>query len=180
MEDSNHLMTVGDFNLSVEAWAGRIVSRARRSLGETRSSGSLSGTLGRYVDRMAQDEPAYKVAFAFRDYGVFRAYGAGRGYVVTDGTISRGYRVRSARDIETGRFSLRAQELRRQGYTTRQVNSAKVAGEGAIARRPLDWIDRHIDTSINALADTVQEYYGDDALRQMLSNLNQIKINKHG
>ena len=42
----------------------------------------------------------------------------------------------------------------------------------------IDWIDGHIDQNIHELADLVQGYYGDDALRQMIKNIDKLKIKK--
>ena len=46
------------------------------------------------------------------------------------------------------------------------------------ARKPLDWMDRHINDNVDELADLVQEFYGDEALRQMMEDLPKLKIKK--
>lgn len=47
-----------------------------------------------------------------------------------------------------------------------------------IQRTALDWIDKHINAGMDTLADAVQEFYGDDALRQLLDDFPKTKINK--
>lgn len=175
-----HLMTVDEFNQAVTKWALRIRAQSRSSLSKTHASGQLAINIDQFVDKESSDKPAYKIKFNFLRYGVFRAYGAGRGYVIINGVPVRGYRVRSERDIRKRIFGGEAKEMLENGYRTREINLAKKVYKGnqEVIRTPLDWIDQHIQTSVNELANAVQEFYGDEALRTMLKNFNQIKIVK--
>ena len=68
----------------------------------------------------------------------------------------------------------------KRGHLIREVNMAKKVrtDDLSIARTPLDWMDKHINDDVGALADLVQEFYGDEALRQMLEDLPKLKIKK--
>lgn len=174
-------MTVPEFNRLVTLWGERVRRRARVTLmTKTHSTGRLAEQLREYVDSLDANSPAYKVAFRFERYGVFRAYGVGRGYVRINGLLVRGYRVRSVRDIQLRRFRTEASEMVKKGSTVAEVNATKRAYETdlQVQRRALDWIDKHIDAGMDTLADAVQEFYGDDALRQLLNDFPKTKINK--
>lgn len=179
--DQDGLMTVGEFNRLVTHWGERVRKRARVTLmTRTHSSGRLADRLREYVDSINSDSPVYKVAFRFERYGVFRAYGVGRGYVLVNGLLVRGYRVRSVRDMQLRRFRTEASEMVKKGSTVAEVNRAKrpYNDDLQIQRRALDWIDKHLDEGMDTLSDAVQEFYGDDALRQLLKDFPKTKINK--
>ena len=68
-----------------------------------------------------------------------------------------------------------------RGYSVTEINKEKKydLGDGNIIRRSrLDWIDQHIQNNIQHLADVCQEYYGDDALKQILRDIDKMKIVK--
>lgn len=175
-----HLMTVEEFNQTVTKWALKVRSKSRGSLSQTHASGKLAINIAQFVDKEASDKPAYKVKFNFLRYGVYRAYGAGRGYVIMNGVPVRGYRVRSDREIKKRIFGSEANEMLENGYRTREINVAKKVykDKGNVRRTPFDWIDRHIRAGVDELADAVQEFYGDEALRQILKNFNKLQIKK--
>lgn len=180
-QDKDGLMTVEEFNLQVNKWSLQIALAAKATLRDkTHGTGNLANYVTRFVDKTSNDSPAYKVKFQFDRYGVFRAYGAGRGYVILNGQIVRGYRVRSVRDIQLKRYSSLASRMLQKGYSRQEVNTAKIYGEGnsQILRTKLDWIDVHIDSKVERLADLCQEYYGDEAAKQILTHLDKIKIVK--
>lgn len=175
------LLTVEEFNNQVTKWALVIKAKSRKTLAShTRGSGRLARHIDKFVDKLSDHDPAYKVKFNFLRYGVYRAYGAGRGYVIVNGVPVRGYRIRSDREIRNRVFGTEASEMMKRGYLVRDINMAKKVNEDDLrrARHPLDWIDMHINASVDNLADLVQEFYGDEALRQMLNDLPKIKINK--
>lgn len=174
------LMTVDEFNQKVTKWAMNIRSQSRSTLSQTKGFGKLRVMLAQFVDKLSADSPVYKVRFDFPRYGVFRAYGVGRGYVMINGAVVRGYRVRSEKEIRLKKFGTEAAEMMKRGYITREVNKAKKALRTGtnIERTPLDWIDNHIQQNVQELADLVQNYYGDRALQQMIKNFDRIKIKK--
>lgn len=147
-------MTEGEFNELCKLWADKIRSLASTTLAkETHSSLKLAMRLNRFVDSDKKTHVAYKIKFHFDRYGVFRAYGAGRGYKIIEGRI-----------------------------TLNRHPSEKYAKrnplDGKIKRNALDWIDGHIEKNIQELAETVQDYYGDNALRTVLSEIDKMKIKK--
>ncbi len=180
------LMTVQEFNLQVTKWAMKVRAEARATLGQnTHASGRLATMLSQFVDKMGADEPAYKIKFSFERYGVYRAYGVGRGYVMVNGILTRGFRARSDREIRNRQWNIYTTDLTNKGYTVSQINRAKYTPQGVVLgkgkeRTPLDWIDQHINSSIAVLADYVQKYYGDVALQQMLDNFGKMRIVKKG
>lgn len=176
------LMSVQEFNLQVTKWAMKVRASSRSTLrSHTHGRGILASRLDQFVDKMGQDTPAYKVKFFFERYGVYRAYGAGRGYVCINGVLKRGFRARSDKDIRMNKWSLRAISLKSSGYTVGQINKIKFESNanGGRERQPLDWIDQHINSSIAVLADAVQEYYGDAALKQLMENFTKMRIVKN-
>lgn len=171
------LLTVEQFNVLTYKWAQRIRQLAKSSLANnTSSSGTLSKFLTAFVDQNDKTKAAYKVKFHFERYGVYRAYGVGRGYVRVNGAVMRGNRVTAA---GTGLV----QKYLKDGYRMSEVRRMKLYRENSqntVTRTPLDWIDQYIDGSINELADVVQEYYGDKSLRDLLLDFQNIKIVKNG
>lgn len=181
---ADNLMTVEQFNLLVRKWGLRVKMLARGTLSSgTHSSRNLQNFLTLFVDNDKKTGSSYKLKFHFERYGVFRAYGAGRGYVVVNGQILRGSRLRSNREIKNRTLSDVTRGYLSKGYTLKEINRLKVYSEDVskpISRTPLDWIDQHIDANISQLADVVQEYHGDKALRDLLLDFNNVKIVKNG
>ena len=187
------LMTAAEFNAQVRKWADEIKSMAQQALATgTHGTGRLRDEMAAFVDKathltasMENDgvEVAYKVKFGFDRYGVFRAYGVGRGWVRVNGVLVRGFRARSESEIRNKTYNVFTTELSRQGYTMRDINTFKFLsqekGTGKV-RTPLDWLDQHINRRINELADYMQEYYGDVAMQTLLRELGKIRIVKKG
>ena len=71
-----------------------------------------------------------------------------------------------------------ASMLANRGYTKGQINRMKMASEGEIRRKPLDWLDRHINAKMDTLGGYVMQYYGDMALRNFLSEFKKMRIVK--
>ena len=102
MSEEN-LLTVEQFNNRVTKWALVIKTKAKRTLSEkTNSTGRLALNIDKFVDKLSDHDPAYKVKFNFLRYGVYRSFGAGRGYVIINGQPVRGYRIRSDSEIRGG------------------------------------------------------------------------------
>lgn len=179
------LMTVGEFNQKVTEWAHRIKSVAKATLsGGTHSSGTLEQYLTDFVnlDKKYGTGAAYSIKFWFERYGVFRHYGAGRGWVVDDGILKRGYRVRSYREIQLKQWNEMTAALFKRGYTKSEINQAKVVNHRTVLkgkdRKPLNWIDQHLEAGAAQLADIAQEFYADMTLDKMLEEIRKMKIEK--
>ena len=81
--DDERLMTVGEFNAAVRKWAIKVEVQSRSSLDAgTHGSRHLANNLLRFVDSLGTDKPVYKVAYRFDLYGIYRRWGAGRGYKI--------------------------------------------------------------------------------------------------
>lgn len=187
--DEVKLMTVEEFNAKVRVWTDGIRTKAFATLSQTSgnpkmSHESLTTTFRGWNDpaKGDTDGPTNRVHFGFHRHGVYRSYGAGRGYVIINGVPVRGYRVRSDNEIRRRTMTDEAFEMLKDGYSQRQVNRAKKTYKDNLEvkrrRTPLNWLDVHIDNTIEELADVAQEYYGDVALQQMMKNLGKIKIVK--
>lgn len=194
MKDSTpHLITAAEFNAQVRRWASEIKTMAQASLATgTHGTGRLRDRFAAFVDATRHTDPnvdgqgeapAYKVKFGFDRYGVFRAYGVGRGWVRVGGVLVRGFRARSESEIRNKTFNVFTTELRRHGLSNREINTFKFLekseGSGRV-RTPLDWLDQHINRRINELADHVQEFYGDAAMRLLLDEIGKVRIMKKG
>ena len=184
-------MTAAEFNAQVRHWADEVKAMASASLAAgTHGTGRLRERFEAFVDTTThlgdcqqEEAAAYKVKFGFDRYGVFRAYGVGRGWVRVGGVLTRGFRARSESEIRNKTWNIYTTELIRKGVSMREINSYKFLdkekGTGKV-RTPLDWLDQHINHRINELADHVQEYYGDAAMRTLLEEFGKVRIVKKG
>lgn len=194
MKDSTpHLINAAEFNAQVRRWADEIKGMAQASLATgTHGTGRLRDRFAAFVDATRHTDPAvdgqgeapaYKVKFGFDRYGVFRAYGVGRGWVRVGGALVRGFRARSESEIRNKTWNIFTYDLRKKGLSTREINTFKFLDKerntGKV-RTPLDWLDQHINRRINELADHVQEFYGDAAMRILLDEIGKIRIVKKG
>lgn len=173
------LMTEADFVSALRTWASGVYFRSRAALLQTHGSGQLRRELERYVEALRRGD-GYKVSFRFPRHGVFRHYGAGRGWVIVNGRPVRGERIRSLREIAGRKMNATAAALLKQGYSHKELREDKVVFEDSTpsARTPLDWLDRYIVSGTGKLADTAAEYYGDVAFRNVLKEIDKAKIGK--
>ena len=96
------------------------------------------------LDRLSNLE---RISFEFYRYGIFLAYGVGRGYIHTSGGVIRGMR----------------------NSKSKKARSSKTNGKykpitGAIKRKPVDWFDNTVGENQDKFADIVANYYGDTFL----------------
>ena len=49
---------------------------------------------------------------------------------------------------------------------------------GPIRRRPVDWLDKNVEQQMQGLADIAAEYYGDNAARDVLEQIDRVSIAK--
>lgn len=178
MSDDN-LMTVEEFDAALKKWTAKITSLARNTLFQTHGTGELYQNLHDFVDPL-KDNNGRRIAFKFPRHGVFRHYGAGRGYVIINGKPVRGYRVLSLREIANKQTNAEAQDLLKQGYSNAYVRKAKKAyrDETPVVRKPLDWLDRYITAHTQTLTDISVRFYGDQSLEQLLRQIAKSKIVK--
>ena len=120
----------------------------------------------RYDDKDTGE--AKGIGFKFAKHGIYVHYGVGRGYVYSNGTVVRAQRIRKG-------DALWYQHLAK-GYTRKEIAKKYVAGSGEIRRKPVDWLDSVLKSSIGELADIVCEYHGDKAMEQILEVLDRATI----
>lgn len=144
-------MSASEFNQRVKVWGETVRSRSLGTLvAETNVySGELRSRLKSATNTARDDGLAHAVAFKFLRYGVFVAYGVGNGYIRQGGRV-----VRGSHD------------------PNRNVKP------GPIRRRPVDWLDCNIEQQIQGLADIAADYYGDNAARDVLEQIDRVTIAK--
>ena len=144
-------MTADEFNQRVKAWGETVRSRSLGSLiAETNVySGRLRSRLKAATNTNRDDGLAHAVAFKFLRYGVFVAYGVGNGYIRQGGRVVRG-----------------------------SHDPNRHVAPGPILRRPVDWLDNNIEHQIQELADITADYYGDNAARDVLEQIDRVTIVK--
>lgn len=145
------IMSANEFNQRVKDWGETVRSRSLGTLvAETNVySGELRSRLKSATNTARDDGLAHAVAFKFLRYGVFVAYGVGNGYIRQGGRV-----VRGSHD------------------PNRNVKP------GPIRRRPVDWLDCNIEQQIQGLADIAADYYGDNAARDVLEQIDRVSIAK--
>lgn len=145
------IMSANEFNQRVKDWGETVRSRSLGTLvAETNVySGELRSRLKSATNTARDDGLAHAVAFKFVRYGVFVAYGVGNGYIRQGGRV-----VRGSHD------------------PNRNVKP------GPIRRRPVDWLDCNIEQQIQGLADIAADYYGDNAARDVLEQIDRVSIAK--
>ena len=176
------MMTEAEYDAQLRQWTAQIHSKARLALVVgTHSSGRLAQSIQHYVDKMRDGEGRH-IAFRFEPYGVFRQYGAGRGWVVVNGVPVPGYRVVSLKDrYKVKNWGTEAMEMLKRGYSHANVKSAKKIFEGVTPERrrePLDWLDGRIQAGAQELGDIAQSYWGDTALKSIAEQIQGAKIVK--
>ena len=145
------IMSANEFNQRVKDWGETVRSRSLGTLvAETNVySGELRSRLKSATNTARDDGLTHAVAFKFLRYGVFVAYGVGNGYIRQGGRV-----VRGSHD------------------PNRNVKP------GPIRRRPIDWLDYNIEQQIQGLADIAADYYGDNAARDVLEQIDRVTIAK--
>ena len=90
----NRLVTAPEFKKNVDAWMDSIIGISSNILQlRTRGTDELSRSLEkrmRYAEGGTEDE-INRIAFKFKQYGVFVHYGVGRGYTRINGVVVKGY-----------------------------------------------------------------------------------------
>lgn len=165
------LITPADYNKKVLDWSVDVKQQSSIILStRTSSSGKLQSKLQNRV-RMDKEGIASSVGFRFYRYGVYLAYGVGRGYVRIGNRVVRGTRVTN--------FPQLVAQFRKKGEKDKDIKKMKIAFvDGAVKRVPVDWLDSTIAKKIGNLGDIAGEFYGDESLSHVLDQLNKITIQK--
>lgn len=173
------LMTVEDFDTALREWAKKVDAQSRRIISQMHGSGELYQKLHEYVDDIKQGT-GKRIAFKFPRHGVFRHYGAGRGYVIINGKPVRGYRVLSVKELQEKKMNPIAWEMLSKGYSMSYVRKAKIVteSENSVQRKPLNWLDQFITANAKELTDISLQFYGDQSVEALLKQIERVKIVK--
>lgn len=163
-------MTKEEFEGVIREWAKEARTEMR---GILRSKTHGKGELRKIGVSVVEDTKttSHDAKFKILRYGVFVAYGVGRGWIRHNGTVMRGSRVK--------KYSEQWFQMRKKGYSTVEIKNHAVLGGGAKERKPVDWFDSVLVKRISLLADVASDYYGDMALGKMLDMLNRSTIRKN-
>lgn len=173
LADEKQLKDYQAFNKGVRVWSAKVRRESIKILHNTHGSGRLKHNLEAHYLQDYNGSKAYVgLGFKFLKYGAYREYGAGRGYIVKDGKIMKGYS--EWRDKET------RLKRKRQGWSDYRIRRSRVFDEYDvdIKRSALPWLDPPITRNINDLADISGEFYGDAALKKVLEKFDVITIEK--
>lgn len=169
----DNLMTAKEFNRRVKLWGENVRAKSYGSLVAMTDvySGKLRGNLKDVISKARDDGTASWVGFRFERYGVFVAYGVGRGWIRQGGVVMRGSRVRKGSELY--------HQLKSKGYSRKDLREYVIKETTPRKPRvPKDWLDKNIDANIESLADIAGEYYGDASMQHVLDEFDRIKINK--
>lgn len=186
-EDTNQskLVTAPEFKKNVSTWMDSIIGTSGgilylRTKGTNELNRSLEKKM-RYAEGGTEDD-INRIAFKFKQYGVFVHYGVGRGYTRINGVVVRGYNLYN-RKKRTYRNEAIRTALVKKGYSDAEIKKQKYRteiGTFTVLRRSVDFIDGVIDKHITELADISGEYYGDKAFKKILDTFGKLKIQKNG
>ena len=177
------LMTADDFNRRMEEWGDKVVGQAKVVINSNTHSGAprfkdntknkkLVDTLKSNV-RLGDDGIAKWIGFSFIKSGVWLAYGVGRGWVMQNGTLVQGSRVKQGDNMY--------QQLKKKGYTNRDIGKYVVRNGSrtkSVARNPIDWLDSVIEDNIQEVADINGDFFGDIAILKVLNQFDRMTIKK--
>lgn len=163
-------MTKEEFEGVIREWAKDARSEMR---GILRSKTHGKGELQKISVSVREDRKTttHYAGFGILRYGVYVAYGVGRGWIRQNGSVVRGSRVKKGSDLEA--------QLKKRGYTKKEIRKYAVGGGSGKGRKPVDWFDSVLIKNIGLLADAAADYYGDYSQGKMLDMLNRSTIKKN-
>ncbi len=146
IELDGKIINEGEFNQRTMQWTMDVRSIFKANIKGKMSAKQTGELLSSVKSRISKSGGMLnRIGFDFHRYGVFMAYGVGRGYVHTPGGVIRGMRSDAHRKSKgregKGQFSL--------------------YGSGPLRRKPVDWFDSELPENVEKLADLIMEYYGD-------------------
>lgn len=136
---------IQSFNKDVGSWSKRFENELKakiRSLSQKGKGDLLRSLRGRTYKRYGEID---RIGYGFERHGVFLQKGVGRGYVMRNGFVQRGIKVRVGRNLHDKRTDFRAVP-------------------GQINRKPKDWFNGPLANNVEKLADIVVEHYADQAI----------------
>jgi len=146
IELDGRVINEGEFNQKAMQWTLSVKNVFKANIKGKMSSKQTGELLSSVRSRISkQGGMLNQIGFDFHRYGVFMAYGVGRGYVHTPGGVIRGMRPDSHR---------KSHGIEGKGQFT-------AYGSGPLRRKPIDWFDSELPENVEKLADLIVEYYGD-------------------
>lgn len=162
-------MTEAEFRSQLKDWGVGVRSMMRQRL-QGHGSGALAKSIKVKVKESNKTETHY-VGLNFLHYGVFVAYGVGRGWVRVNGSVVPGSRVKKGSAAEA--------MLKSRGYSTKNIRSYRLLyGTGGKGRKPMDWFDSVLTNNAESLADIAAEYYGDYSMENLTEMMSRMTIAK--
>lgn len=161
-------MTEAEFKSQLKDWG-----LGTRELMRQRLQGHGTGALAKSIKvsvKESKKTETHIVGFKFNRYGVYVAYGVGRGWVRENGTVKRGSRVKKGSAAET--------LLKGRGYSKKDLRSYIIGGSGGKGRKPLEWFDGVLLSRTEELGDIAAEYYGDYSMEQLEEMVGRMTITK--
>jgi hypothetical protein len=138
-----------EYNKRIAAWTtstGMKIRAAIKSL-TSKGKGDLLRSLQGKNDRRFGDID--RIAYHFVRHGVFLHKGVGRGYIMSGGTVIRGYKPGKV---------MTAMALNKN----REVKPVILSG--AINRKPIEWFNPVVQSSVEKLADIIAEMRADQVV----------------
>ncbi|ADV44386.1 hypothetical protein [Bacteroides helcogenes] len=183
--NQDKLVRASEFKKNVSTWMDSIINTSVDILHlKTNGTSELNRSLEkkmRYAEGGTENE-IDRIAFKFKQYGVFVHYGVGRGYTRINGVVTRGYNLYNKKKRKWRNEDMKA-ALVKKGYSDAELKKQKYRAElgtFTVLRKPVDFIDGVINRHITELADISGEYYGDKAFKKILDTFDKLKIQKYG
>ena len=167
---AENVMTKQEYEALLVAWGERArLQMAQIVQGGTHGTGTLAKKLKVRVGE-SRKTSSHFVGFKFQRYGVFVAYGVGRGWIRQGNVVVRGSRVKKGSELEA--------QLRSKGYSKKDIRDYVVGGSGGEGRKPVDWFDSVLMQHVDELGNIAAEYYGDYGMERLLEMVNRMTIRK--
>lgn len=163
------MMTKLEFQESLRAWGDAAKASMQRVLkSKTHGSGALGDSLKVVVSEDSKTS-SHSVGFKFNRYGVYVAYGVGRGWIHENGSVVKGKRTVKKTEL--------TYQLLKRGYTKKEIS--QMSFEGEKKRKPVDWFDSVLDDRIEDLGTIASQYYSDFSMGDLLESFSRMRINSN-
>lgn len=160
MQNSNpNYISVDEFNNNIRRWTLSTRGKMRTNINTSKKADSKDSIsrntkkLDKSITyKLKKDKgEVIRIRYSFEKHGIYLHYGVGRGYVKNGSSVTRGIRV---------------------------SKKTLISKAGAINRKPKDWFDKEIKNNLSHLANVVQEYHGDKALKEFTKSNTKALISK--
>ena len=181
--NNDSLMTADKFNEKMSEWGLKVSTQAKAVIEASTHSdaprfrdGSKNKKLSTTVEskvKIGPDGWAKWIGFSFIRSGIWLAYGVGRGWVMQNGQLVQGSRVKKGGQLYMN--------LKKKGYSGKDMRKYVVRDKNRInakPRTPVDWLDHVIKNNMQEVADINGEYFGDKAAEKILESFDRMTIRK--